>query len=86
MYKCIYIHVHIYINMYIYTYIATDLDLEPKTLSKIKLSKKKPYLEHLCLEPTNLYLEPLCLEPNNNTQIITKIIYIKDLPYLLAET
>ena len=68
-------------SMYIYN-IATDLNLEPK----YNWAKKFPYLEPLCLEPTNLYLEHLCLEPNNNTQVITHIIYIKDLKYLLAET
>ena len=72
--------------MYIYIY-SDGLRLRTKnSFQNITKQKKKTYLEHLCLEPTNPYLEPLCLEPNNNTQIITKIIYIKDLPYLLAET
>ena len=64
--------------------IATDLYLEPFFQNITK--QKKTYLEPLCLEPTPcIYLEPLCLEPNNNTQVISNIIYIKDLPYLLVE-
>jgi hypothetical protein len=63
--------------------IATGLYLEP-FFPKYNQAKKN-LLRTFILRTHTLYLEPLCLEPNNNTQVISNIIYIKDLPYLLVE-